>query len=230
MGSSLLYTDAIGQVQVGLSLNVGNRQHYSTSEGFKRALAPSGSLSINQNLNLNHNWIFRYGVVGGIVGYRLNVVMIDTLGENGDVSPFPEYSVFFGSAEFLLGRKISFLNKDLLLGAGVGITGYVSAIPLSTYTVAVISTNNQRIPLFDAEMNNAASRYSFLWKGAAYYKLNSAFSLGVEYIYHKDPVATGFYIFYHTKKPNAGKIEIYQREVRIGLFYRIGSRSDGDAI
>ena len=47
MLSSVLCTDAIGQVQVGLSLNVGNRQHYSTSEGFKRALAPSGSLSIN---------------------------------------------------------------------------------------------------------------------------------------------------------------------------------------
>jgi hypothetical protein len=105
---SVLYTDAIGQVQVGLSLNVGNRQHYSTSTGFKRALAPSGSLSINQNLNLNHNWIFRSGIVGGIVGYKLNVVMIDTLGANGDVSPSLSTLFFLALQNFYLAGKSLF--------------------------------------------------------------------------------------------------------------------------
>jgi hypothetical protein len=221
--SIFLHAAANGQTQIGLSVNVGDRQHYSSSVGFKKALAPSASLSISKTKDLNDKWKFRYGAVAGLLGYKLNVVMIDTLGPNGDVSPFPEYSIFFASAEFLFGRQFPVFNRPLLLGAGVGVTAYLSAAPVSQYSVDVMYPNNRIVSLFDARMTSPASRYSILWKAAAYYEMTNAFSLGLEYVYHNNPAAEGSYIFYHTRTVNAGDITIYQREFRLGIYYRISS-------
>lgn len=103
---TLLESKAAAQAYVGISLNSGSRQYYAPSYGFEEALAPSGSISISRNESINENWFFRYGALAGVVGYKLNVVMIDTLGPNGDVSSFPEYTTFFASAEFLLGHSL----------------------------------------------------------------------------------------------------------------------------
>lgn len=222
--SCLLYLNAGAQTYVGMSLNVGNRQQYRPSTGFEPALAPSGSISISKNHNVNEHWVFRYGAVAGVVGYKLKVVMIDTLGPNGDVSPFAEYSTFFASAEFLVGRQFSIRDHNLLIGAGVGVTTYVSATPTTGYGVEVILPNNTPVPLFDARMTSPASPYSFLWKVAVSFDINTAFSIGIEYVFHNNPVAEGSYIFYHTEKPHSGRIEIYQREFRFGAFYKLGGR------
>jgi hypothetical protein len=212
-----------GQTDIGLLITAGNRQHYSTSQGFKNALAPSLALSISQNKKLNRQWKFRYGLVAGVLGYKLNVIMIDTLGANGDVSPFPEYSTFFGSAEFLVGRKFSVFNRDLLIGGGVGITTYISSSPTSLYGVEVLLPNNNLVSLFEARMNSPATRLSMLWKVALYYNLSRSISACIEYIHHNDPAAEGTYIFYHTAKPLSGQINVYQQEFRIGIFYTLGS-------
>jgi hypothetical protein len=222
--SCLLYLNAAAQTYVGLSLNAGNRQEYRPSTGFKPALAPSGSISISRNHNVNEHWVLRYGAVAGVVGYKLKVVMIDTLGPNGDVSPFPEYSTIFASAEFLIGRRVSIRDHNLLIGAGVGITTYVSTTPTTLHGVEVILPNNNLVTLFDARMTSPASPYSFLWKVAACFDINTTFSLGIEYVYHNNPAAEGSYIFYHTERPHSGTIEIYQREFRLGVFYKLGGR------
>ena len=222
--SCLLYLNAGAQTYVGMSLNVGDRQQYRPSTGFEPAFAPSGSISISKNHRVNEHWTFRYGAAAGVVGYKLKVVMIDTLGPNGDVSPFPEYSTFFASAEFLVGRKLSFRDHNLLIGAGVGVTTYVSATPTTRYGVEVILPNNTLVSLFDAQMTSPANPYSFLWKVAACFDINSAFSVGIEYVYHNNPAAEGSYIFYHAERPHSGRIEIYQREFRFGVFYKLDGR------
>lgn len=222
--SCLLYMNASAQTYVGISLNIGNRQQYQPSTGFEPALAPSGSISISKNHNVNEHWVFRYGAAAGVVGYKLKVVMIDTLGPNGDVSPFPEYSTFFASAEFLVGRQLSIREHNLLIGAGVGITTYVSTTPTTLHGVEVILPNNSLVSLFDARMTSPASQYSFLWKVVACFDINTAFSVGIEYVYHNNPAAKGSYIFYHTESPHSGRIEIYQREFRLGVFYKLGGR------
>jgi len=211
------------QMDIGLLISVGNRQEYTNSQGFKSALAPSLAVSLIKNGTLNNQWTFRYGLVAGVMGYKLNVIMIDTLGANGDVSPFPEYSTIFGSAEFLLGRRFSVFNHDLLIGGGVGMTTYISSTPTSLYNVEVLLPNNNLVSLFEARMNSPATRFSMLWKVALYYKLNSFLSASFEYIHHNDPAAEGTYIFYHTTKPLSGQINVYQREFRIGVFYTLGS-------
>lgn len=108
-----------------------------------------------------------------------------------------------------------------MIGFGVGVTTYVSAVPTSHYGVEVLSPDNKLITLFDANMTSPTSRYSLLWKVGIYYQINPVFSLVVEYIYQGDPVARGTYIFYHTRISNAGQIKVYQREFRFGIFYRI---------
>lgn len=213
-----------GQAYIGLSLNVGNRPQYTSPEGFKSALAPSASLSIGRTGRLDENWMLRYGAVAGIVGYKLNVVMIDTLGPNGDVSPFPDYSTFFASAEFLLGRQLTVFRRQLLIGAGVGVTAYLSSSPTSEYRVEVILPNNSLVSLFDARMSSPESRYALLWKAGAYYDINTTFYVGVEYVRHSVPAVEGSYIFHYTQTPHAGTIRIYQRELRCGIFYVLGSR------
>lgn len=223
--SGLVWNSMIVQAQtdIGLLISAGNRQHYSNSQGFKSALAPSLAVSISKNGKLNNQWTFRYGLVAGVLGYKLNVIMIDTLGANGDISPFPEYSTFFGSAEFLLGRKFSVFKRDILIGGGVGVTTYISATPTSLYGVEVLLPNNNLVSLFEARMNSPATRLTMLWKVALYYKLNSRISASIEYIHHNDPAAEGTYIFYHTAKPLSGQINVYQQEFRIGIFYTLGS-------
>ncbi len=213
-----------GQTYIGLSLNVGNRPEYTSSEGFESALTPSASLSISRTGRLDENWMLRYGAVAGIVGYKLNVVMIDTLGPNGDVSPFPDYSTFFASAEFLLGRQLTVFRRQLLIGAGVGVTTYLSSSPTSEYRVEVILPNNSLVSLFDARMSSPASNYSLFWKAAAYYDINTTFYVGVEYVRHSAPAIEGSYIFRHTQTPHTGAIRIYQMEFRCGIFYVLGVR------
>lgn len=211
------------QTDIGLLLSLGNRQHYSSHEGFKNALAPSLAISISQSRKLNDSWMFRYGLVAGVLGYKLNVIMIDTLGANGDVSPFPEYTTFFGSAEFFLGHRLSVLKRDFVIGGGVGLTGYISSSPTSHYGVEVVMPNNYLVSLFEAEMNSPATRVALLWKVALYYKISRSISASIEYIHHNDPAADGSYIFYHTAKPLSGQIKVYQQELRIGFFYTLGS-------
>jgi len=168
--SCLLYLAAGAQTYVGVSLNVGNRQQYRSSTGFESALAPSGSISISKNHNVREDWVFRYGAAAGVVGYNLKVVMIDTLGPNGDVSPFPEYSTFFASAEFLLGRQLSIRDHNLFIGAGVGVTTYLSATPATHYSMEAILPNNTLVSLFDARMTSPASPYSFLVESSGLFR------------------------------------------------------------
>ena len=220
----LLQLNAAAQTYVGISLNAGNRQYYAPSSGFENALAPSGSITISRNDVIHENWFFRYGAAAGIVGYKLNVVMIDTLGPNGDVSPFPEYSTFFASAEFLFGHRISVFRRQLSFGAGIGITAYLGTASASSYSVEVVMPNNELVSLFEARMRSPASDYSLLWKAGGYYDLSTVFSVGVEYIYHLDPASEGTYDFYHTPTPRSGVIWIYQREFRLGFFYNLGGR------
>ncbi|MCC6836234.1 MAG: hypothetical protein IT213_14700 [Cytophagales bacterium] len=223
--SGLLWNSMIvhAQTDIGILISAGNRQHYTNSQGFKGALAPSLAVSLSKNGKLNNQWTFRYGLVAGVLGYKLNVIMIDTLGANGDVSPFPEYSTFFGSAEFILGRRLSVFHRDLLIGGGVGITTYISSTPTSLYGVEVLLPNNNLVSLFEARMNSPATRFSMLWKVSLYYKLSSSLSASFEYIHHNDPAAEGTYTFYHTSKPLSGQINVYQREFRVGVFYTLGS-------
>lgn len=223
--SGLVWNSMIAHAQtdIGLLISVGNRQHYSNSQGFKSALAPSLALSIGKNGKLNNQWAFKCGIVAGVLGYKLNVAMIDTLGANGDISPFPNYSTFFGSAVFLLGHKFSAFKRDLLIGGGVGITTYISSTPTSLYGVEVLLPNNNLVSLFEARMNSPATRLTMLWKVALYYNLSRSISASVEYIHHNDPAAEGTYIFYHTAKPLSGQINVYQQEFRIGIFYTISS-------
>lgn len=222
--SCLICLSAHAQTYVGMSLNVGDRQQYQPSAGFKRALAPSGSISISKNNNVDEHWVFRYGAAMGVVGYKLKVVMIDTLGPNGDVSSFPEYSTFFASAEFLVGRQLSIRDHNLLIGAGGGVTTYVSTAPMTRFGVEVILPNNDAVSLFDARMVRPGSSYSLLWRVAASFDINTAFSLSIVYVYHNNPASEGSYIFYHTARPRSGTIKIYQREFRFGVFYRLGDR------
>lgn len=72
---------------------------------------------------------------------------VDTLGPKGDVSPFPEYSTVFASAEFLAGRNLSIRDRNLLIGAGVGVTTYVSVTLTTLYGVEVILPNNTLVSL-----------------------------------------------------------------------------------
>lgn len=226
--NSLLHpVNADGQTYIGFSVNAGNRPQYTSSEGFERALAPSASLSIGQKKSMNEEWMFRYGIVAGMVGYQLNVVMIDTLGPNGDISPFPEYSTFFASAEFLIGRQLTVFRRKLLIGAGAGVTTYLSSSPTSQSRVEVILPNNSLVSLFDAIMSSPACDNSLLWKAAAYYDINTTFSVGVEYVRHSAPAAEGSYIFHHTQTPHSGVIRIYQRELRFGVFYNLSVRRKG---
>lgn len=211
----------LGQVQLGISVNAGNRQHYSSPGGFQRAFAPSPSLSVAWHQKVSERWFFRYAAVTGIVGYKLNVVMIDTLGPNGDVSPFAEYSTLFASAEFLFAHRVSVLHHNISIGAGIGITGYASASPRTSFGVEAVSPDNKLISLFDAELASPANRYSILWKAIAYYSITPAIALSVEYVYHPESFATGSYIFYHTRNLQRGKVEIYQREFRLGLIYTL---------
>ena len=83
--------------------------------------------------------------------------------------------------------------------------------------------NNDLVSLFEATMTSPASDYSLLWKAGAYYALSTAFSVGLEYVYHKDPASEGAYAFYHTRTPHSGVIKIYQREFRFGVFYKLGN-------
>ncbi|MFZ5970931.1 MAG: hypothetical protein ACOYXA_05020 [Bacteroidota bacterium] len=210
---------ANAQTDIGILVTAGNRQHYTDPQVFKNALAPSLAVSWGKNRELNSRWNFRYDLVAGVLGYKLNVIMIDTLGANGDVTPFPEYSTFFGSAEFILGYKLFLFQRELQIGGGVGLTCYGSFVPVSQYGVEVLSPNNNLIALFDGEMNSPANRFSILSKVAAYYKLSSSWLVGIAYIRHGSPAAEGNYRFYHTNQPISGRVSIYQNESRLGVFY-----------
>lgn len=74
-------------------------------------------------------------------------------------------------------------------------------------------------------MTSPASRYSFVWKVSACFDINTAFSIGIEYVCHSNPLAKGSYTFYHTERSHFGTIEIYQREFRLGVLYKLRGSS-----
>jgi hypothetical protein len=219
---------ASAQTRIGISFNMGNRQQFSGHpEAFERALAPSGSLSLSNTRDLgNKRWSMQYGITCGVVPYNLKVIGIDTVTIPDDIFPFPDYSTIFASAHLMLAPKFVVRNHNLWIGAGVGMTAYASLIPVSQYGIHVADPDNSTLTtVFEAQMSAPTNRFSSFWKIAGIYDLTSRISLGLEYVNHARPAAEGNYEFYHTRKVTYGTIEIYQREIRIGGFYRLKSRS-----
>ena len=143
------------QTHIGISLNIGNRQQFDPdSKGFSKALAPSGSLFINQKKTLKNEWKVQYGATVGIVPYKLNVIGIDTItATDSGVYPFPDYSTLFISADLQPGRQISIgKNKNLLIALGGGLTYYTSFFPTTTYQIEV-TDNNESFTVFKGKMD-----------------------------------------------------------------------------
>lgn len=216
---------AQGQTLLGITVNIGERQDTRHSEAFKRALAPSGSLSVSKATDLGkEHWSIRYGFTCGVVPYNLKVVSVDTVTLQNDIFPFPDYSTIFASIDFMLAPKFIVCGRIFSIGAGVGVTGYASLVPNSYYGVHVANPDNSLTTVFEASMYAPANRWSSFWKIAALYDLTRSISLGIEYVNHARPAAEGSYEFYETQTPIHGTIEVYQREFRIGAFYRIKKR------
>ena len=218
--------DTAAQTHIGISLNIGNRQRFDPgSKGFSKALAPSGSLFINQKKTLKNEWKVQYGATVGIVPYKLNVIGIDTItATDSGVYPFPDYSTLFISADLQPGRQISIgKNKNLLIALGGGLTYYVSFFPTTTYQIGV-TDNNESFTVFKGQMDAPANTYSLFGKAAAYYQISNSFTVGAEYVHHMKSASEGTYTFYHTKTPQSGRIEVYQREFRFTLSHRLGNK------
>lgn len=208
------------QTSIGLALNLGNPVCYSPgSPGLKKPLSLSGNILLNIQERLTHGIVVQYGAGLGILGYNLKVIAIDSI-LTGEESVFPEYAIFYGNLHLLLGREFLIRQKTLAISLGGGGSSYYSAFPTTTYDVDVM-TDDGLEKTFHAEVFVPKNNFVAFVKIATQLSLTRTLSVGLEYAHHLKSLLGGSYEFYNTKTPSQGKIQLYQRELKVVVLLKV---------
>ena len=204
------------QSYLGLSLNIGDRLTYAPSDkGFERPASFSGSIFYLKREQLKNDWVFDTQLTLGILGYNMFVKGLDTLYGGGE-SNIPEYfyETFYGQASLSFGKSFKLFNQTFKGGLGGGITYYIHTNAPSQYGIL--------IGVYDAYESSTSSDSGALAgyaQGMLQMELGFNFMVGLSYVYSFNPALNGTFEFFYTPEPVSGEFKLYQRELRISVFY-----------
>jgi hypothetical protein len=218
------------QTYIGISADVGNQLNHHAITGetyFKRPASISGSINFLRQESMRNNWLLRYGMVAGVLGYNIKVLLQDTLNQMGTSDPFVflDYTNLYLTVPFVIGKEFNLKNRNVRLLLGGGGTYYVNLFPGGvTGSISVVDDNSDQV-LFDYEMLPAGSKLYAFAEISIQTELSRRLSIGLLYRHHFKAALEGTYNFYHSTSPSNGNLSVQQRALSVLCLARIGKRS-----
>jgi hypothetical protein len=219
---TLLFCHKIdAQTYAGISVNVGNNLSYSPElEGLASPPAISGGILLTIQEEISEKLALQYGFGLGVLGFKLSVNEIDTLG-GAAPTIYREYSTFYGRFNLMVARIINLKSKELLIGFGGGGT-YFYTFPSSwDYGSGILFPDGNTVELFSAEFNTPSSSVLPFVRITTQFKLNFHFTIGLEYTHHFNSMLEGTYEFYQTSPPRSGNISLNPREISLTFLIKV---------
>ncbi len=208
----------------GISVNSGNSLKYSPgSSGLKEALTVSGSLSYIRQQRISSQLGIQFQGGLGVMGFNLKVVTNDTISTSGTelISPFIEYITFYAHAGMLFTKNFSIANRHFFWGLGGGATYYYCRFPTLEYGVDIIKDDNSEWNIFTSYMQRSSKEIFGFATSQIGLNLTKQLIVSLSYKHHFSPIYKGSYEFYHVVNPSKGNLYLYQREVNLGIFWKL---------
>lgn len=205
------------QSYLGLSLNVGDRLTYIPSDkGFGRPVSFSGRIFYLKREQLKNDWVFDTQVTVGLLGYNMQVKGLDTLSDGWDINSSAFfYETFYGQASLSFGKSFELFNQTFTGGLGGGISYYIHSNAPSQYGIGIAGIYD----VFESSTSSDSGALAGYAQCDLQMELGFNFMLGLSYIYSFNPALHGTFEFFYTPVPVSGEFKLYQRELRISVFY-----------
>ncbi|MGC3947764.1 MAG: hypothetical protein QM762_25210 [Chryseolinea sp.] len=213
---------ALSQTYIGPSLNIGNMLKYTPlTSGVGSTPLPSGSIVLTVRKNFGNDWATLFGANIGIIGYSMWVAPEDTLTSEypADKSRFPEYSIFYGGLNAVIGRSFNIGIRKVLFGIGGGGVYSYSGVSVSN-GLGVRDSDGTLYETFHADIDPVNGFNGFA-KVIMQISVSPRVALGFEFSRHFSSVLKGSFQFYHTMQYTSGQISLYQTEASMVCLFRI---------
>lgn len=203
------------QSYLGLSLDIGDRLTYTPSdEGFERPVSYSGSLFYLKREQLKNHWVIDTQLTIGVLGYKMLVNGLDTISSNDLNISTSFYQTFYGQASLTIGKSFKLFNQTFIGGLGGGIAYYVNVNAPYHYTIGV-----GYYDVYKSSTSSDSGALAGFAQGSLQMELGFRFMVGLSYIFSFNPALHGTFEFFYTPEPASGQFKLYQRELRVSVFY-----------
>ena len=203
------------QSYLGLSLNIGDRLTYTPSDkGFGRPVSFSGSLFYLKREQLKNDWFFDTQLTIGVLGYKMLVNGLDTISSNDLNISTSFYQTFYGQASLTIGKSFKLFNQTFIGGLGGGIAYYVNVNAPYHYNIGV-----GYYDVYKSSTSSDSGALAGYAQGMLQMELGFNFMVGLSYVYAFNPALHGAFEFLNTEEPETGEFKLYQRELRVSVFY-----------
>lgn len=219
----LLASKARAQLYSGITVDVGNRIAYSPTSPdglLKRPVMPSASIVLLMNSRIARDWLLKYGIAFGSLGYNVKAIPYDTLPDTtpdpyNPYESFPSYGTLYVSGNLLVGHRFTFDDRYLDVSVGCGMSAYRDWSDEGGFG------RSREVMLFEYQMARADNKPKGFIEFDMQTNVGAAMVLGLRYRHHFNPALQGTYNFDHAQ--SSGQLSLAQRAISIVVLVRITS-------
>lgn len=221
----LITCNVVAQLYIGITGDLGNRINAipNSNTWIHRPVTFSGSVTVNKNEEIVNGWCLRYGVSLGVMGYRIKASEADTFASDPHFYDiYSSYSILYTTGHFSIGKQFQLHRQKFFIFFGGGATHYFDFSNIQSGSNSGVWTGNSFETVFDYEMQLTSNTAKLFAEISGQIPLGNRINLGLQYRHHFKPATTGFYNFYHTRKPASGSLSVTQRAFSVVFLIRLG--------